>query len=75
MKDNKKGSKVNKWIVFTSMPIQMGVTIYLFYRLGIWLDLKMESENSLWSKGLTMFGVIASLYQFIKQANRISKNE
>ena len=75
MIDKKKDPKINKWIVFTSMPIQMGVTIYLFYRLGIWLDVKFDSPNGWWTKGLTMLGVIASLYQFIKQANRISKNE
>lgn len=75
MKNKKTDSKINKWIVFTSMPIQMGVTIYIFYRLGIWLDVKFDSAGGWWSKGMTMFGVIASLYQFIKQANRISKNE
>lgn len=73
--DNKKDSKLNKWIVFTSMPFQMGITIYLFYRLGDWLDVKYSVEGGWWTKGLTMLGVVASLYQFIKQANRISKNE
>lgn len=73
--DKKKDSKLNKWIVFTSMPFQMGITIYLFYRLGDWLDVKYSVEGGWWTKGLTMLGVVASLYQFIKQANRISKNE
>ena len=57
------------------MPFQMGVTIYLCYRLGDWLDIKYAVEGEWWTKGLTMFGVVASLYQFIKQANRISKND
>jgi hypothetical protein len=74
-KDKKKDPKLNKWIVFTSMPFQMGVTIYLFYRLGDWLDVKYDVEGGWWTKGLTMLGVVASLYQFIKQANRISKND
>ena len=73
--DKKKDSKINKWIVFTSMPFQMGVTIYLFYRLGDWLDVKYDVAGGWWTKGLTMLGVVASLYQFIKQANRISKND
>ena len=74
-KDKKKDPKLNKWIVFTSMPFQMGVTIYLFYHLGDWLDVKYDVEGGWWTKGLTMLGVVASLYQFIKQANRISKND
>lgn len=73
--DKKKDSKINKWIVFTSMPFQMGVTIYLFYRFGDWLDVKYDVAGGWCTKGLTMLGVVASLYQFIKQANRISKND
>jgi hypothetical protein len=74
-KDKKKDSKLNKWLVFTSMPFQMGVTIYVFYLLGEWLDGKYQVEGGWWTKGLTMLGVTVSLFQFIKQANRISKNE
>ena len=62
-------------MVFTSMPFQMGVTIYVFFLLGDWLDEKYSVTGGWWTKGLTMLGVIASLYQFIKQANRISKND
>ncbi|MFZ4863114.1 AtpZ/AtpI family protein [Sphingobacterium sp. Mn56C] len=75
MKDKKTNNKLNKWIVFTSMPFQMGATIYLFFWFGSWMDQKFEVEEGWWTKGLTMLGVVASLYQFIRQANRISKNE
>lgn len=75
MTDKKKDSKLNKWIVFTTMPFQMGVTIYVFFLLGDWLDEKYNVEGGWWTKGFTMLGVIASLYQFIRQANHISKND
>lgn len=75
MKKSSSNGKVNKWLVFTTMPFQMGATIYIFYWLGTWLDGKYEVEGDWWTKGLTMLGVIASLVQFIRQANRISKNE
>lgn len=71
----KNKGKYNRWIVFTSMPFQMGVTIYLFYWIGSKLDERYNVEGDWWMKGLTMLGVVVSLYQFIKQANRISKNE
>jgi len=74
--EEKKGSRSkNKWLVFTSMPIQMGVTIYLFYRLGMWLDLRYAVHGGWWMKGLTMLGVVVSMYQFIRQVNYLNKNE
>ncbi|HIY76956.1 MAG TPA: AtpZ/AtpI family protein [Candidatus Sphingobacterium stercorigallinarum] len=57
------------------MPLQMGVTIYVFYRLGTWLDGKYDVEGDWWMKGLTMFGVVLSLYQFIRQVNYVNRNE
>ncbi len=75
LKEKKSDKKVNKWLVFTSMPVQMGVTVYVFYWLGTWVDEKYAIEGEWWMKGLTMFGVILSLYQFIKQVNYINRNE
>lgn len=75
LKNKKTSSKVSRWIVFTSMPMQMGATIYLFYWVGDWLDTKYLVEGGWWVKGLTMLGVLLSLYQFIKQATKMSKNE
>ncbi|GAA4132345.1 hypothetical protein GCM10022216_03320 [Sphingobacterium kyonggiense] len=76
MKDRKpEKKKVNKWLVFTSMPFQMGITIYVFYWLGTFMDKKYQVEGEWWMKGLTMLGVVISLYQFIRQVNYINKNE
>ncbi|WP_196937928.1 AtpZ/AtpI family protein [Sphingobacterium pedocola] len=67
--------RVNKWLVFVSMPVQMGVTIYAFYWLGTWLDDRYQISASWGMKGLTMLGVVISLYQFIRQVNYINKHE
>jgi len=75
LKEEKSNKKVNKWLVFTSMPFQMGVTIYAFYWVGTWLDGKYQVEGEWWMKGLTMLGVLVSMYQFIRQVNYINKNE
>ena len=75
MKENKPNKKVSKWLVFTSMPFQMGVTIYLFHWAGAWLDERYAVEGGWWMKGLTMLAVVVSLYQFIRQVNYINKNE
>lgn len=75
LKQRKSKRKVNKWLVFTTMPFQMGITIYVFYWLGSWLDGKYDAQGDWWMKGLTMLGVCISLYQFIRQVNYINKNE
>ncbi|MGO1786477.1 MAG: AtpZ/AtpI family protein [Sphingobacterium sp.] len=75
LKQRKSKRKVNKWLVFTTMPFQMGITIYVFYWLGSWLDEKYVAQGDWWMKGLTMLGVCISLYQFIRQVNYINKNE
>lgn len=75
LKTEKSKKKVNKWIVFTSMPFQMGATIYLFYWIGDWLDEKYSVNGGWWMKGLTMLGVLISLFQFIRQVQRMDKKE
>ncbi|EEI94106.1 hypothetical protein HMPREF0765_0438 [Sphingobacterium spiritivorum ATCC 33300] len=70
-----KKSGPNKWMMFIAMPSQMGITVYLFYMLGTWLDKKYGWENEVAMKVSTFIGVIVSMYYFIKQANRLSKND
>lgn len=61
--------------MFVAMPIQMGVTIYLFYLGGQLFDKKMGVNGEWFMKGLTLLGVAVSLYQFIRQVNQMNKNE
>ena len=75
LKNKKSSSKVSKWIVFTSMPMQMAATIYLFYLIGDWLDTRDAIEEGWCVKGMTMLGVFSSVYQFVRQAKRMSNNE
>ncbi|MFD2743902.1 MULTISPECIES: AtpZ/AtpI family protein [Sphingobacterium] len=67
--------KANKWLVFASMPFQMGVTIYLFYWAGQWLDGKYGGSGEWWMKAFTMLGVIVSLYHFIRLVNYVNRDE
>lgn len=75
MAKENEGNKKNKWLVFTSMPVQMGVTIYAFYWVGNWLGEKYPVEGDWWMKGFTLLGVAVSMYQFIKQVNYLNKND
>jgi hypothetical protein len=72
---NEPKRRWSKWMVFISMPLQMGITIYLFYLGGKWLDKTTHVQGEWFMKGCTLLGIVVSLYYFIKQANQISKNE
>lgn len=69
---NNKGP--NKWLTLITMPVQMGVTIYLFNLLGLWLDQKYNLQEGLANKTCTLIGVGLALYQVIKQVNQINRN-
>lgn len=71
----KSNNNPNKWMVFISLPLQMGVTIYLMYMLGTWLDEKYHFSNGLAMKICTFIGIFASLYHFIREANRLNRDE
>lgn len=75
MKKSSSNKKPNKWLVFVSLPFQMGITICLFYWIGQWIDTKYAVEGEWWSKGLGLLGVLASLYHFIRQVNHINRHE
>lgn len=50
--------------------LQMGVTIYLGYLLGQWLDLKFETTYL--EKTITLLSVFLAMYSLIKQAKKIN---
>jgi len=78
--DPKNKKQLNPFIRFTTMAIQMGVTIWLGSLLGGWLDKKLENNNQLYFKIVTLLTVFLAMYSVIKQVIKItnqqnSKNE
>lgn len=64
-----KGSQpqINKYIRFTTIAMQMGLTIYLGSKLGEWLDLKFNNTNQLYYKIVTLLAVFLAVFSVIKQ--------
>ncbi|WP_136667534.1 AtpZ/AtpI family protein [Flavobacterium sp. H122] len=69
----KEKSKLNKWLSLVNIPFQMGITIFLFFKGGEWLDNNYPNTIFYYSKVLTMVGVMVALYNVIRQVNKINQ--
>ena len=73
MPNNKKKSQkkpLNKAIRLSGVGLQMGLTIYLGFLLGEWLD-KIFNKSFL-TETITLASIFLSMYSLIKQANKIN---
>ncbi|RZL40958.1 MAG: AtpZ/AtpI family protein, partial [Pedobacter sp.] len=61
MKKDSQKKTPNKWVVFMNIPIQMGVIIFAFSYLGIWLDEKY-TDSSIFTIVLSLLSVFIALY-------------
>lgn len=69
-KESSKNKPLNKGIQLASAGLQMGLTIYLGFLLGNWLDEKFEL-NFL-KEAVTLFAVFMSIYLLIRQAKKLN---
>lgn len=72
--DPQSRKKTNNFIRFTAVGMQMTVIIAFFSWLGYYLDKKYKMETPWWTIGLSLFGVISSLYLVIKEVINIGKS-
>jgi len=72
MKQNKpQGKPLNKALQLSGAGLQMGVTIYLGFLLGEWLDQKLEL--TFLTEVVTLFAIFLAMYSLIKQANKMNE--
>lgn len=73
---NKKPQQpINKYVRFTTIAIQMGLTIYLGSKLGEWLDVKFNNTNQLYYKVVTLLAVFLAMFSVIKQVIDITNKK
>ena len=77
MPDNKKQSNkhLNPFIRFSSIALQMGLTIYLGSKLGEWLDVKFNNTNQFYYKIVTLAAVFIAMYAVIKQVLNLTNSD
>lgn len=68
--DKPSNTDRKKWATFIGIPFQMLATIFAGYWLGSYLDGRYKPEHPWWTIGLTLLGVLISLYQLIMQVRR-----
>ena len=74
MKQNKPQKKLpNKAIQLIGITAQMGITIYLFVKLGEWLDAAYNNNEKGFITVTTLVGVAVSLYLVLKQTNKLNQ--
>jgi NO-binding membrane sensor protein with MHYT domain len=72
-KKEKKNSPV--WLRFSSLGIQMGLTIYFAHLIGVWLDKNHSSTSFSYDKVFTLLAVFGSTYSIIRQVIKMQNDE
>jgi hypothetical protein len=76
MKDKQEDKKrVNNYVKFSSIAIQMAIVITAAALGGNWLDEKQANNFPIWTLVLTLVVIFGSLYQIIKSVIKIGKDE
>lgn len=70
--DQKKKS-LSKWVALMNIPFQMGIIIFAFTYLGMWLDEKYSNNSSTWTIVLSLLSVFIALYNVIRQVKNLNK--
>lgn len=70
---NKKKQR-NRFLALTSLPFQMGVTIYLGAYFGKHLDQKYLTQKPWFTVSCVFVALIVSLYSIVQQLNKINED-
>ncbi|MGA0212800.1 MAG: AtpZ/AtpI family protein [Flavobacteriaceae bacterium] len=63
----KTRKQLNKALSLTAFSGQMGLTIFLFVKLGLWLDMRFNNEQKLYVVICCLVGIVISFYFLTRQ--------
>ena len=69
----KDKSSYHLYLRFSSIAIQMGVTIFAGAYLGKWLDTKYPMDKKWFTIVLTLFSVTIAITSVLRQINKLNK--
>ena len=73
--EKKPKNEVPRFARLSGIGLQMGATIFLGAYLGKYLDAAYPMEKKWWTIGLTLFAVVVSLYNVLRQVNKINNED
>jgi succinate dehydrogenase hydrophobic anchor subunit len=71
--NDQKKKLLSKWAALMNIPFQMGIIIFAFTYLGMWLDEKYSNNSSTWTIVLSLLSVFIALYNVIRQVKNLNK--
>lgn len=71
----KNQSTLSKFVRFSGLGLQMGLTIYFGSLIGEWLDKEYPSDWISYYKVVTLFTVFGSMFTIIRQVIKLGKEE
>ncbi|WP_246124374.1 MULTISPECIES: AtpZ/AtpI family protein [Bizionia] len=71
----KSKKTLNPYVRFTTIALQMGLTIYLGSKLGEWLDIKFNNDDQLYYKIVTLVSVFIAIFMVIRQVINLTNKE
>ncbi len=72
---NRPKKKLDTWIKFSNIGLQMAIIIGLMAYLGVWLDGKYPNKYSVYTIILSLIGVFAALYNVFRQVRNMNDQE
>ncbi len=75
MKNKEPKKQLSKFVRFSGIALQMGLTIYLGSLLGEWLDTKYDTQNQLFTKICTLAAVFVAMFSVIYNVTNMSKKK
>ncbi len=70
-----KPKESSRFLRLSGIGTQMAITIFLFAILGRYLDDTYPMEKKWWTIGLVLFGVSISLYNVLRQVNKLNSDD
>ena len=74
-KSSKKKRPLNRYLILTSVPFQIGITIYLGVYLGESLDSRYTFEKPWFTILGVLLALIVAMYSVIQQLNRLNMQD
>ena len=75
MSSQKQKKQLNKYVRFTGIAFQLGITIYLAAYIGNWLDSKFLMQKQIFTLVLILVAMIASIWSIHRQLKKINEEE